>query len=51
MKRIKQLPVRFPEFEKEVWLLESGSKEAVLVDESNETWENYCAAIINNLKK
>lgn len=51
MKRIKQLPIRFPRFEKEVWLLENGSKEVVLLDESNGTWENYCAAVVNSLKK
>lgn len=51
MKRIKQLPIRFPQFEKEVWLLGNGSKEVILVDESETTWENYCAAIVNNLKK
>jgi hypothetical protein len=49
MKRIKKLPIRFPQFEKEVWLLENGSKEAILVDESEETWEKYCAAIVANI--
>jgi hypothetical protein len=46
MKRIKSLPIRFPQYEKEVWLLENGATEAVLVDESETTWENYCAAIV-----
>jgi hypothetical protein len=48
MKRIKQLPIRFPQFEKECWLLENGSTEVVLIDESEKTWQDYCAAIVNS---
>jgi len=50
MNRIKQLPISFPTFEKEVWLLDNGSKEVVLVDESEETWQNYCSLVAKSNK-
>jgi hypothetical protein len=51
MLRIKSLPITFPEFEKEIWLLDNGSKEVILVDESEKTWENYCLAVVQNSNK